>query len=115
MNAFGQKNTRRLVDCAMGRTSADLVIKNGNWVCVQTGEMIPNIDIAIIENRIAFVGADADHAIAENTKMIDATGNIWCRGLLDGHMHVESGMLTVTGICAGGFTKGHHSHVRRSP
>ena len=41
------KRTRKLVDVAMGRTDADLVITNGQWVCVQSGEIIPNTDIAI--------------------------------------------------------------------
>ena len=39
--------TRNLVDVAMGRKPADLVIRNGRWVCVQSGEIIPKTDIAI--------------------------------------------------------------------
>ena len=31
----------------MGRSPADLVIQDGQWVCVQTGEMIPHTDVAI--------------------------------------------------------------------
>ncbi len=87
---------KRRVDCAMGRIPADLVIRNGRWVSVQTGEIIPGTDIAVIDGKIAFVGADASHTIGPETKQIDAAGKYLVPGLLDGHMHVESGMLTVT-------------------
>jgi len=45
--------TRTLVDVAMGRKKADLVIKNGQWVCVQSGEILPGTDIAVVGDRIA--------------------------------------------------------------
>ncbi len=96
MGVINPANTRTLVDVAMGRTPADLVIKNGRWVCVQTGEIIDKTDIAIIGERIAFVGENASHTIGEKTQVIDANGRYLVPGLLDGHMHVELGMLTVT-------------------
>jgi adenine deaminase len=88
--------SQTLVDVAMGRSPADLVIRNGQWVCVQTGEVIPHTDIAVVEGRIAFVGDDASHAIGQGTQVIDALGAYLVPGLLDAHMHVESGMVTVT-------------------
>ncbi len=36
-----------LVDVAMGRKPADLVIRNGRWVNVHSGEIIAGTDIAI--------------------------------------------------------------------
>ncbi len=95
-DSFWLQDARGLVDCAMGRAPADLVIRNGQWVCVQTGEIVPNTDVAIRSSRIAFVGPDASHTIGPNTKVIDADGRYLVPGLLDAHMHVESGMLTVT-------------------
>ncbi|WP_299027670.1 adenine deaminase [uncultured Thermanaerothrix sp.] len=88
--------TRRLVDCAMGRLPADKVIRNGRWVSVQTGEVIPATDVAVLGERIAYVGPDASHTIGEKTEVVDAQGAYLVPGLLDAHMHVESGMLTVT-------------------
>ena len=38
---------QNLVDVAMGRQTADLVIQNGRWVNVHSGEIIPNTDVAI--------------------------------------------------------------------
>jgi len=90
------KLTRALVDVAMGRVPADLVIQNGQWVSVQSGEIIPGSDITIKDGHIAYVGEDAGHTIGKKTKIIDAKGRYLVPGLLDGHMHVESGMVTVT-------------------
>jgi adenine deaminase len=87
---------KSLVDVAMGRTPADFVIKNGQWVCVQSGEIIPGTDIAIKGERIAYVGEDASHSIGSKTEVIEANGRYLVPGLIDGHMHVESGMVTVT-------------------
>ena len=88
--------TRTLVDVSMGRTPADLVIRNGRWVCVQSGEIIPATDIAVKSERIAYVGPDASHTVGDETKVIDAEERYLVPGLLDAHMHVESGMVTVT-------------------
>lgn len=96
MKKLTAENTRRLVDCAMGRIPADLVVRNGKWVCVQSGEILPSTDIAVLDGRIAFVGDSAEHTIGEHTQIIEAQGRYLCPGLLDAHMHVESGMLTVT-------------------
>ncbi len=88
--------SRQLVAVAMGRETADLVIENGRWVCVQSGEILPGMSVAVKSERIAFVGPDASHTIGPETVRIDAGGCHLVPGLLDGHMHVESGMLTVT-------------------
>lgn len=96
MDSFWLQNARELVDCAMGRLPAHLVIRNGQWVCVQTGEIIPKIDIAMRAKRIAYVGEDASHTIGKKTVVIDADGQYLVPGLLDGHVHIESGMVTVT-------------------
>jgi len=90
------QRTQNLVDVAMGRKPADLVIRNGRWVCVQSGEIIPSTDIAISLGRIAYVGPDASHTIDKITQVIDAENLYLTPGLLDGHMHIESGMLTIT-------------------
>jgi len=90
------KQIRSLVDVAMGRAHADLVIRKGQWVCVQSGEIIDGTDVAIVDGRIAFVGENASHTVGSDTIVIDARGRYLVPGLLDGHMHVESGMVTVT-------------------
>ena len=96
MEAINSVISRSLVDVAMGRSQADLVIQNGNWVCVQSGEIVPKTDIAIKGKRIAYVGENAAHTIGNKTQVIDAAGRFLVPGLIDGHMHIESGMLTIT-------------------
>ncbi len=91
-----QSLSRKLVDVAMGRQPADMLIRNGRWVSVQSGEIIPNTDITIVGGRIAYVGTDASHTLGKTTRVIDAQDRFLVPGLLDGHMHVESGMVTVT-------------------
>ncbi len=86
----------RLIDVAMGRSPADLVITNGRWVNVHSGEIIAGTDVAIADGRFAFVGPDATHTHGADTEVIDACGRYLVPGLCDAHMHVESGMLTVT-------------------
>ena len=85
-----------LVDVAMGRSPADAVVKNGRWVNVHSGEIIAGTDVAISAGRFAYVGPDASHTIGEQTQIIDASDRYLLPGLCDAHMHVESGMVTVT-------------------
>ena len=86
----------KLVATAAGREPADLVIKGGIWVNVHTREALKNHDIAIREGRFAYCGPSASHCIGENTEIIEADGRYIVPGLCDGHMHIESGMLTVS-------------------
>lgn len=90
------KSAKVLVDVAMGRKPADTVIRGGKWVNVHSGEVIADTSIAISCGRFAYVGPDASHCIGENTKIIEANGRYLVPGLCDAHMHVESGMVTVT-------------------
>ena len=90
------KSMHALIDVAMGRQPADLLVRKGTWVCVQSGELVPETDIAIKDGHIAYVGPDASYTIGKQTRIIEAGGRYLVPGLLDGHMHVESGMVTVT-------------------
>ena len=86
----------KLVATAAGREPADLVIKGGTWVNVHTRETLKNHDIAIREGRFAYCGPNASHCVGEKTEIIEANGRYIVPGLCDGHMHIESGMLTVS-------------------
>lgn len=84
----------RLVGVAAGREAADLVIRGGKLVNVQSREVLDGWQVAIAEGRFAYVGVDASHCIGDNTEVIEANGAYLIPGLCDGHMHIESGMLT---------------------
>jgi adenine deaminase len=84
-----------LVNVALGKAPADLVLMGGKLVNVETAEIESKVDIAIKSDRIALVG-DAKHCVGAETRVIDARGKYILPGLLDAHVHIESSMLTVT-------------------
>ncbi len=98
MTPFAE-SAARLVDVAAGRTPADLVIRGGRWVNVHSGEILPGTDLAVAAGRFAWCGPDAAHCVGPDTQVIEAGGRYLVPGLCDAHMHVESGMVTVTEFC----------------
>ncbi|MDC0094876.1 adenine deaminase [Amylibacter sp.] len=84
----------RLIAVAAGREQADRVFRNCKLVNVQTREVLDGWQVAIAEGRFAYIGADASHCIGEDTEIFDINGRYLIPGLCDGHMHIESGMLT---------------------
>jgi len=90
----------RLVEVAAGRAPADMVIRGGAWVNVHTREVLPGHDLVIACGRIAAVLPDASANIGPDTQVIEAEGRFMLPGLIDAHMHVESGMLTPAGFAA---------------
>ena len=85
--------TRKLAAVALGREKADLVIRNAKIINVCTREILDGHDVAVTEGRIALVG-DATACIGENTKIVDGKGKYLAPAFMDGHMHIESSMLT---------------------
>lgn len=81
-----------LINVAAGRTAADLVIVGGKVANVHTREIL-RWDVAIKLGRFAYVGPDASHCIGPNTEVLKTDGFV-LPGFCDGHMHIESGMLT---------------------
>ena len=77
----------------MGDKKADLVLKNCNLLSVYTREIIPKTQIAIISDRIAFVGLDATHTIGPKTKVIDVKNKYVSPGFADPHLHIDQFVL----------------------
>lgn len=80
-----QKQKR--IEIAAGRKKADLVIKNAGIVNVFTNEIIFG-DIAVHDSLIVGIGEYS------GKEEIDAGGKYVCPGLIDCHVHIESGMVT---------------------
>lgn len=89
-----EESAARLIAVAGGRASADLVIRGGDLANVQSREILTGWQVAVADGRFAYVGPDASHCIGDETEVIDAAGMFMIPGLCDGHMHIESGMLT---------------------
>lgn len=86
--------TIRLSKVAMGIEKADTVIQNARLINVCTHEIMENTSVAIADGRVALVG-DASGCIGENTKIIDAKNKYLAPAFMDGHIHIESSMLSV--------------------
>ncbi len=87
------KVSARLSRVAQGVEPADTLIRDAKLVNVCTGEILEHTDVAIASGRIALVG-DGAHCAGPETVVIDAGGAYITPGFMDGHIHVESSMLT---------------------
>lgn len=93
--------TRDITAVAMGFLPADLIIKNGKLINVNTAQVQEGIDIAVKHGFIALVG-NADHVLTDkDTKVVDAKGRYLAPGFIDSHMHVESTMVDIRSFAAG--------------
>ena len=61
----------------MGDDFADLILTNCSLVNVYSKEIQEKIQIAITNDRIAFVGPDASHTIGPKTKILDVNINFF--------------------------------------
>lgn len=83
---------KKHIDQAMGRTKADLVIKNVTLLDVASGEEILT-DIAIADNKIVGTLEQGESGY-EGVEVIDGTGLTAVPGFIDTHVHVESSLIT---------------------
>ncbi len=84
---FTKELLKKRIDVAAKRIPADLVIKNGQVVNVFTREIIKE-DIAIVDGYIVGTGE------FEGYETVDASGQFVVPGFIDGHVHIESAMVT---------------------
>jgi len=77
----------------MGDKKADLVLKNCSLVSVYTREIIPKTQIAIVNDRIAYVGPDASHTSGTKTAQIDLEDKYVAPGFADPHIHIDQFVL----------------------
>lgn len=81
------ENFKKRIDVAAGRIKADLVLKDCKIIDVFTEEVIEG-DIAISDKEIAGIGE------YEGIEEVDLNGKYVAPGLIDGHVHIESSMVT---------------------
>ena len=79
---------RRVIDQALGRSRADLVIKGCEILDLVTGALAPG-DVAICGDRVVGTYQSYDGA-----RELDGRGLIAVPGFIDTHVHVESTLVT---------------------
>ena len=89
---------------ASGDGTADLLIKNGRVVDVFSGQ-IERKDVAIFGGVIVGFG---DYRAR---RIIDVKGDFLCPGLIDGHVHIESSMVTIPEFARAVIPKGTTSVI----
>ena len=93
MNSSLANSIVSLNSVAMGDKKADLILKNCNLLSVYTKEIIPKTQIAIINDRIAYVGPDAAHTLGPKTTVIDVKDKFVSPGFADPHLHIDQFVL----------------------
>ena len=93
MNSSLANSILSLNSVAMGDKKSDLILKNCNLMSVYTREIIPQIQIATIKDRIAYVGPDAMHTVGPKTVVIDVKGKYVSPGFADPHLHIDQFVL----------------------
>ncbi len=78
------------IKCALGKLEADLLIAGGSVLNVFT-DSLDKADIAIKDGRIVSVGA-CTGIFARET--VDASGKVIVPSFIDGHVHLESSLIS---------------------
>jgi len=84
---FSNDQIKEMILAARGDLAPDLVLKNARIVNVFTKE-IESGDVAIKDGYIVGIGE------FDGEEEIDVGGRIICPGLIDGHIHIESSMIS---------------------
>jgi adenine deaminase len=85
---------------ARGDRPADLVLRGGQLVDVLAGEIYP-ADVAVLGDTIVGVGSGYS-----GTTELDCTGRWIAPAFIDGHMHVESSLVTLPEFARAVLPKG---------
>jgi adenine deaminase len=90
--AIGPETLARRIDQALGRTAADLVVKDARLLNLVTGELDAG-DIAVAGDTIVGI-----HDTYRGRVEIDGRGAVVVPGFIDSHVHVEGSLLTPAGF-----------------
>ncbi len=88
METRTKEQIARLMRAATGEIKSDLIVTRARLVNVYSGEILPEMEIAVLDGRIAYVGPKAAHTRGETTRIVDADGLYIAPGFMDGHTHI---------------------------
>jgi len=83
------RSIQTLNEVAIGDKPADLILENCSLVNVYSREIIPETQIAISHDRIAYVGPDASHTKGKKTIIMNLKKKYVTPGFADPHIHVD--------------------------
>ncbi len=102
-HAITTKEVRFAVDVAAGRRPASLVLRDARLLNVFDGR-IRRVSVALAGRLIATVGPADDEPSAE--VVVDLHGAYLAPGLIDGHVHIESSLVTPGAYAEGVVPRG---------
>jgi len=94
-----KEQIKNRIDLAAGREIPELVLKNARIINVFSHEIVEG-DLAIHDGKIVGIGQ------YEGTKEINLEGKFIAPGLIDGHVHIESSMVSPPQFARGVVPRG---------
>ncbi|THF88023.1 adenine deaminase [Deinococcus sp. KSM4-11] len=88
----GRQDRRRLVRVARGLEDGDLLMRGAQVVQPATREVFET-DVLVADGRVAALGSGFSAA-----QVVEARGAFLAPGFIDGHVHIESSLLTPAGF-----------------
>lgn len=98
-------NYKKLTEAARGLIPADVLFAGGKIVNVFSGELV-KADLAVSDGTVVGIG---EGYTAEKT--VDVSGKILIPGLIDGHLHMESTMVTPSDLVEAAVKKGTTTYI----
>lgn len=97
---YNPQERAQLVETAMGRTPADLIITNVNILDVNRGIVLDNHAVLIKQHRVAGIikNSDIDRFKGKDTILLTMNNQYAIPGFIDLHIHIESSMLDPVGF-----------------
>ena len=83
------RSIQTLNEVAIGDKPADLILENCSLVNVYSREIMPEIQIAISQGRIAYVGSDASYTKGKKTVIMNLKKKYVTPGFADPHIHLD--------------------------
>jgi len=90
MLIMSREQRARVIQTALGKVKADVVLTGGQLVNVYSGEILSDLWVAVKGNRVAYVGIPHLELVDDNTAIHELEGRFLLPGFIDGHTHLDS-------------------------
>jgi adenine deaminase len=90
MLTMSREQRAKVLQTALGKVKADVVLSGGQLVNVYSGEILLDLWVAIKENRVAYVGTPQLELVDDHTAIHELEGRFLLPGFIDGHTHLDS-------------------------